>query len=130
VTTAAPTTSVTENSTRMLEESHGYKHKKKYYKKFLSASTLKDAFEQKMRRISEDDGAGQMCPEAPTGCYEDFFAGGNEWSQIPGCEEFIGANTFCDQSPEDAADVSTDVEESGSGLVFVGAAFYVWMGCA
>jgi len=84
------------------------------------------AFHAKMRGLSDSE--GQMCPDAPAGCYEDFLAGGNQWSSIDGCDKFIGENLMCDQNPEDA-DSSSDVEESGSGL-FLGAAFFVWMGCA
>merc|ERR1719171_1184344 len=126
MTTASPTA----NATRMLEDGEEEEAFEDYVT--VQAVMLKkknDAaeFDEKMRGLQTDDGAGQMCPEAPVGCYEDFLAGGNTWSTIDGCDKFVGENLMCDQNPEDSA--STDVEESGSGL-FISAAFFVWMGCA
>lgn len=138
MTTAAPTAGAdtVSNATRALVDSPDYEAFKEYYGEFLAYSTVMQdttvdtGLEKQTRRLNADDGAGRMCPAAPVGCYEDFFAGGNEWSQISGCEAFVGENTFCDQNPEDAETASTDVEESGSRYVFASVAFYVWMGCA
>lgn len=134
MTTAAPTASV--NATRMLEDGQEYYGEFLAYSSLMKDKAVAEALEEQKRRLAvqalrglqADDGKGQMCPDAPTGCYEDFFAGGNSWSSIDGCEKFIGDNTFCDQNAEDAA--STDVEESGSGLLFGSVALYVWMVCA
>jgi hypothetical protein len=144
MTTAAPTAGADSsvNATRALEDYQAFKEYLNEFEarggEFLAYSTVMQdeavatALEKQTRRLSDatlvDDGAGRMCPSAPEGCYEDFFADGNDWSQISGCETFIGENTYCDQNPEDAA--STDVEESGSRLVFASVAFYVWMACA
>lgn len=129
VTTAAPTAEVTNSTRALLEDAQDY------YGDFLKYSTVvKDIAEQKRsgrgRRLqATDEGAGRMCPAAPEGCYEDFMAGGNSWSSDPDCEKMIGENMMCDQA-EDTATASTEVEESGSRLAFVSAAFFVWFGCA
>jgi hypothetical protein len=135
-TTAGPTAGpdAVANATRALEDSandNDEETEAAWKTKALATYQEMDITVQGpgLRRMSEDDGAGGMCPSAPPGCLESFIDAGKEWETIPGCSEFIGANLYCDQDPEDADD-STDVEESGTGLGFLSAAFFVWIGCA
>lgn len=128
-TTATPTGAANASDARQLEGDHTDDDETET---IMNDESFRKEYLFKMRRLSElvDDGAGRMCPSAPPGCLEDFLEAGTEWENDPACSKFIGDNMYCDQTAEDAEDDDTEVEESGTRLGFLSAAFFVWMGCA